>query len=213
MSLPREEYDLPSMTARERFQHVCRIFDEARELPDGDARRDFLIRVCGDDESLRLEVEAMLAAHESSSDPDSLEVLPAAAELIEAMEPPPTEVIPSEVGKYKIRRLLGSGSVGTVYEAEERNPHRRVALKFLSHEFASSEVHDRFRDAELIHTAFTPHAPYSVSDATFARVRTLADELDIPVHSHIHETAGEVEDSVREFGELAARPRPSGRPG
>ena len=151
MSLPQEEYDLPSMTARERFQHVCRIFDEARELPDEPARRDFLIRGCGDDESLRLEVEAMLAAHESSSDPDSLEVLPAAAELIEAMEPPPTEVIPSEVGKYKIRRLLGSGSVGTVYEAEERNPHRRVALKFLSHEFASSEVHDRFRqEAEAL---------------------------------------------------------------
>jgi len=64
-----------------------------------------------------------------------------------------------------------------------------------------TEVHDRFRDADLIRTAFTPHAPYSVSDATFSRVRTLADELDIPVHTHVHETAGEVADSVREFGE------------
>jgi 5-methylthioadenosine/S-adenosylhomocysteine deaminase len=62
-------------------------------------------------------------------------------------------------------------------------------------------VHDRFREADLIRTAFTPHAPYSVSDATFSRVRTLADELDIPVHTHIQETAGEVADSVREFGE------------
>jgi 5-methylthioadenosine/S-adenosylhomocysteine deaminase len=64
-----------------------------------------------------------------------------------------------------------------------------------------TEVHDRFREADLIRTAFTPHAPYSVSDATFSRVRTLADELDIPVHTHIQETAGEVADSVREFGE------------
>ena len=64
-----------------------------------------------------------------------------------------------------------------------------------------TEVHDRFRDDPLVHTAFTPHAPYSVSDAAFARVRTLADELDIPVHIHVHETADEVEAGVRDNGE------------
>ena len=64
-----------------------------------------------------------------------------------------------------------------------------------------TEVHDRFRDDPLVHTAFTPHAPYSVSDAAFARVRTLADELDIPVHIHVHETADEVADGVRDNGE------------
>ena len=64
-----------------------------------------------------------------------------------------------------------------------------------------TEVHDRFRDDPLIRTAFTPHAPYSVSDAALARVRTLADELDIPIHIHVHETAGELADSVREYGE------------
>jgi 5-methylthioadenosine/S-adenosylhomocysteine deaminase len=50
-------------------------------------------------------------------------------------------------------------------------------------------------------TAFTPHAPYSVSDAPFTRVRTLADELDIPVHIHVHETDRELIDSVRDYGE------------
>jgi 5-methylthioadenosine/S-adenosylhomocysteine deaminase len=64
-----------------------------------------------------------------------------------------------------------------------------------------TEVHDRFIDDPLIRTAFTPHAPYSVSDAAFARVRTLADELDIPIHIHVHETAGEIEDSVRDCGQ------------
>jgi 5-methylthioadenosine/S-adenosylhomocysteine deaminase len=63
-----------------------------------------------------------------------------------------------------------------------------------------THVHDRFRDDPLIRTAFAPHAPYSVSDAPFARVRTLADELDIPVHIHVQETAGEVLDSIREHG-------------
>jgi len=65
----------------------------------------------------------------------------------------------------------------------------------------ATQVHDRFRDDPLIRTAFAPHAPYSVSDAPFARVRTLADELDIPVHIHLHETAGEVSDSLRDYGE------------
>ncbi len=64
-----------------------------------------------------------------------------------------------------------------------------------------TEVHDRFRDDPLIRTAFTPHAPYSVSDAAFSRVRTLADELDIPVHIHAHETTREIEDSLRDHGE------------
>ena len=64
-----------------------------------------------------------------------------------------------------------------------------------------TEVHDRFRDDPLIRTAFTPHAPYSVSDAPFTRVRTLADELDIPVHIHVHETDRELIDSVRDYGE------------
>ncbi len=64
-----------------------------------------------------------------------------------------------------------------------------------------TEVHDRFRDDPLIRTAFTPHAPYSVSDEPLARVRTLADELDIPVHIHVHETEAEPADSLRDFGE------------
>ena len=64
-----------------------------------------------------------------------------------------------------------------------------------------TEVHDRFRDDPLIRTAFTPHAPYTVSDEPLARVRTLADELDIPVHIHVHETDGELADSVRDYGQ------------
>lgn len=54
------------------------------------------------------------------------------------------------------------------------------------------EVHDHYRNHSLIHTAFAPHAPYTVSDAPLERIATLAEELDIPVHMHIHETAFEV---------------------
>lgn len=61
-------------------------------------------------------------------------------------------------------------------------------------------VHDEFRSHPLIRTAFAPHAPYTVSDDPLKRLRTLSDELDIPVHMHIHETAAEVEESEQKLG-------------
>lgn len=61
-------------------------------------------------------------------------------------------------------------------------------------------VHDEYRDEALIGTAFAPHAPYTVSNESFERVRVLSDQLDIPVHVHVHETAQEIEDSRREHG-------------
>lgn len=60
------------------------------------------------------------------------------------------------------------------------------------------QVHDQFKDHPLIHTAFAPHAPYSASDGPLSRVATLAEELDIPVHMHVHETRGEITRALRE---------------
>lgn len=62
-------------------------------------------------------------------------------------------------------------------------------------------VHDEFRNSPLVTTAFAPHAPYTVSDGPLQRVQTLAEELDCPVHMHVHETGQEVSDSVRKLGE------------
>ena len=61
-------------------------------------------------------------------------------------------------------------------------------------------VHDAWRGDALIGTTFAPHAPYTVADESFARIRTLSDQLDRPVHLHLMETAREVEDSRREHG-------------
>lgn len=63
------------------------------------------------------------------------------------------------------------------------------------------ELYDRYRDHALIRAAFAPHAPYSVSDGPFERIRTLADELDVQVHIHLHETRDEVIQSLRDHGE------------
>jgi 5-methylthioadenosine/S-adenosylhomocysteine deaminase len=62
------------------------------------------------------------------------------------------------------------------------------------------EVHDNYRGHPLVRTAFAPHAPYTVNDAAFERIRMLADQLDIPVHCHVHETAHEVSEGQRLYG-------------
>jgi len=63
------------------------------------------------------------------------------------------------------------------------------------------EVHDEFRHHPLIRTAFAPHAPYSVSDAPLERVRIMTDELQIPIHMHVHETHDEVLQSLHQYGQ------------
>jgi len=54
------------------------------------------------------------------------------------------------------------------------------------------ELHEASRAAPLIHTAFAPHAPYTVSAPALERIGRLAEDLAIPVHIHVHETAAEV---------------------
>jgi 5-methylthioadenosine/S-adenosylhomocysteine deaminase len=63
------------------------------------------------------------------------------------------------------------------------------------------EVFDQWRHDALVSTTFAPHAPYTVSDASFERIRMLADQLDIPVHLHTHETAQEVVESQKKHGQ------------
>ena len=63
------------------------------------------------------------------------------------------------------------------------------------------ELRDACAGDPLVSFCLAPHAPYTVDDDTLRRVAVLADELDLPVHIHIHETAGEVERSLAQFGE------------
>ena len=64
-------------------------------------------------------------------------------------------------------------------------------------------VRDEYRDEPLLSFCLAPHAPYTVSDQNFASVLTLAEQCSLPVHLHLHETAGEVEESLKIHG---ARP-------
>ena len=64
----------------------------------------------------------------------------------------------------------------------------------------ATQLHDDFRNSDLIYTAFGPHAPYTISDAPLKKLAVLAEELDVPIHIHVHETAQEVTDSIAKNG-------------
>jgi 5-methylthioadenosine/S-adenosylhomocysteine deaminase len=67
-------------------------------------------------------------------------------------------------------------------------------------EKGSDLVHDRYADHPLISTCFAPHSTRALSDASFTELRVLADQLDVPVQIHLHESESEVAASVESTG-------------
>ena len=65
---------------------------------------------------------------------------------------------------------------------------------------AADLVHDPYASHPLITTAFAPHSTFALADESFAELRVLADQLDIPVQIHLHESAAEVAISMRDTG-------------
>ena len=61
-------------------------------------------------------------------------------------------------------------------------------------------LRDRWREHPMVSFCLAPHAPYTVSDASFRKIASLAAEIDVPVHIHLHETTEEIERSVAEHG-------------
>ncbi len=62
-------------------------------------------------------------------------------------------------------------------------------------------LRDEYRGDPLVTVHFAPQAPLATADATLARVRRLADELDLPVAMRLHQAPWEIEQSLREFGQ------------
>jgi 5-methylthioadenosine/S-adenosylhomocysteine deaminase len=61
-------------------------------------------------------------------------------------------------------------------------------------------MRDELKDEPLLSFAFAPHAPYTITDTSFDRINTLAEQLGLPIHTHIHETADEIQDSLKQYG-------------
>ncbi len=89
----------------------------------------------------------------------------------------------------------------------------RAALGMIVVEFASSyapdpdaylekglALRDQWNEHPRLSFCLAPHAPYTVSDATFRRIANLGGELYVPMHIHLHETSEEIERSLAEHG-------------
>ncbi len=62
------------------------------------------------------------------------------------------------------------------------------------------DVRSNYQNHTLINFCLAPHAPYTVSNRSFEKVGILADQLDLPIHVHLHETNDEIAESVKQFG-------------
>lgn len=62
------------------------------------------------------------------------------------------------------------------------------------------QLHDHYRNHPRITTSYAPHAPYTVSNKTLEAIIINAEEMDLSIQMHIHETADEIDSSQQQFG-------------
>jgi len=131
----------------ERWQQVKAVLAAALEKAP-DQRRDYLNQVCVE-ESLRTEVESLLAAHHDAE--SGFLALPDGA--LDDLAPG------ARLGPYEILSPLGEGGMGKVYKARDTRLDRFVAIKLLRRDLADRpEIHDRFvREARTIASLNHPH--------------------------------------------------------
>ncbi|MEL6497618.1 MAG: serine/threonine-protein kinase [Planctomycetota bacterium] len=125
----------------ENRRRAFEIFDEICELSEP-ARSAELRNRCGNDDELLAAIVRMLEAdtteHEGINPGAGAQLL--AAELTDEEAP-----VPDRIGRYRVIRELGRGGMGVVYEAEQDEPRRRVAVKVIRDAAAGREVSRRFR--------------------------------------------------------------------
>ncbi|MGZ8154449.1 MAG: TRZ/ATZ family hydrolase [Burkholderiales bacterium] len=80
---------------------------------------------------------------------------------------------------------------------EMPSPYASDARDYLAKGLA---MRDALRDEPLLSFCLAPHAPYTVSDPTLERIATYAAELDLPIHTHVHETNDEIRESLSAHG-------------
>ncbi len=131
---------------RSRYQRIMEIFDRVRDM-DPDRRAKTLTDACEGDAKLRAEVEELLRHDQrpvgilrTTSDGGGVALLADSIQRNDAA----TGAIPRRIGRYAITRLIGEGGMGTVYEAQQEQPRRTVALKMLRGGLASPSLLKRF---------------------------------------------------------------------
>jgi serine/threonine protein kinase/tetratricopeptide (TPR) repeat protein/TolB-like protein len=125
----------------ERWERIKDIFADAQECNPAE-RSAFLEKMCATDESLRREVESLLAAAEvEAADASSAD---SAAERSHADD----VMVGRRIGAYKIIQRIGRGGMATVYLASRADEQyeKQVAIKVLLPELGSEELLRRFRN-------------------------------------------------------------------
>ena len=126
----------------ERWRHIKELFESALERAD--ERSAFLDHACDGDESLRSEVQSLLASFDEG---ESFMERPAVALAAETLAGSQSEsLIGQTVSHYQVTHEIGSGGMGEVYLAQDTRLGRHVALKLLPTIFTADE--DRLRRFE-----------------------------------------------------------------
>jgi WD40 repeat protein/predicted Ser/Thr protein kinase len=129
-------------------RRVEELFHQAVDL-DPARRAAFLDEQCADDAVLRAAVEELLELDRRAQADDSLLRSPLAGSRPGRPAPPAPPA--QTIGRYRVVRVLGEGGMGTVYEAEQDNPRRTVALKVIRAGLASDFLLKRFaREAQIL---------------------------------------------------------------
>jgi serine/threonine protein kinase/Tol biopolymer transport system component len=164
----------------DRWAKVERLYHAALAHDAGE-RAAFLREACADDDSLRREVESLLA-QPVSGDFVAAPAIAVAAELVSGAETPPLKG--RRFGVYQILELIGAGGMGEVYRARDTRLGRDVAIKILPRAFtAHPDRLARFeREARVLASLNHPHiaAIYGIEDVSLddgQPVRALILEL------------------------------------
>lgn len=148
----------------ERWQQISRIFKSAISL-DPEARNAYVAGQCGSDDSLRADVEKLIASHEQASEQHFIGGLAAEAAaplLVDEDEVDPHQRTLSngqQFGSYVILDALGAGGMGEVYLARDTRLERTVALKILPPDISTDKRRmQRFRqEAKLASSLNQPN--------------------------------------------------------